>query len=154
VLLYYQLPSGGLYFGGALTFTFSNSLSMTNGNFVALYYQFGSSFTVTATDSANNQNVVTTISTPSNSMLIQTLVQVVQSVSVTLTVQITDAPTGYVVYGTPFTTMLCGPSIANGVVSPPITNIAVILGSGSSPSVATTCTSSLSCVCTIDGQAC
>jgi len=50
--------------------------------------------------------------------------------------------------------MLCGPTTANGVVSPLINTIVAVAGSASSPSITTTCTAAGTCVCTIDGQAC
>jgi hypothetical protein len=44
------------------------------------------------------------------------------SVSLTVTVAISDVSTAQV-YGTPYTQMLCGPSAADGAVSPLITTV-------------------------------
>jgi hypothetical protein len=85
VLLYYKTPDGLTYFGNNLAFTFSNSLIMATGSYVAVYADsFTTPFTITATDSTNQYLNDTTISAASTSMTAVNLLAII-TMTVTMT---------------------------------------------------------------------
>ena len=74
--------------------------------------------------------------------------------SATINVKISDAPAGYKVYGTPYTTMLCGPTTASDPIAPLINTQPQVASTATFTLTTTTCTVAGSCTCTVDGQAC
>ena len=85
MLLYYKVPGGVAYTANSLVFTFSNSLTMVTGNYVAVYASsFTTPFTITATDSTNKYLNVTTMSAASGSMTAVNLLAII-TMTVTMT---------------------------------------------------------------------
>ena len=78
------------------------------------------------------------------------LVNLVVTVSLTVTVAVSDATAGSKVYGVAYVTMLCGQTTATSAVTPLITTVIQVASTATAASIQTTCTTISGCACSID----